>query len=91
MKELLIELMKNGWRITIEKLGDGYHSYADRGDFNCPHRKQYDPKDGHGLSQIWAEGFDNEFPSSTIEDSINKLHSGCCLVIPGEPYPEKEE
>lgn len=85
------ELIKEKWRITIEQSHWGIATYADRGDFNCPHKRQYDPKDGHGLSQVWAEGFEHEEPSKTLEESINKLHTKCKAVIPGAKYKSKSK
>ena len=30
----------------------GCDSYIWAGDYNCPHQKAYDPRDGHGLTTI---------------------------------------
>jgi len=87
------KLLKDGWKITIEADGDKhFQSYAHRGDFNCPHRKEYDPKDGHGISQVWAEGFkfNPHTRSRTLESSINKLYTKCMKVIPGKKWPPKK-
>ena len=91
MIDKIKELMKEEWKITVEDIGDGPQSYAQRGDFNCPHRKEYDPADGHGTSQVWAEGFDHEDPSKTLEESIEKLYNKCKAVIPGQLWPEKDD
>ena len=78
------ELLKEGWKITFEE----GQAYADRGDFNCPHKKEYDPKDGHGISQVWTD-FDCINPPLTLEESIDKLYEKCKQVIPGKPYEKK--
>lgn len=94
MEKLKI-LLKEGWKVTFE---DG-SAYADRGDFNCPHKKEYDPKDGHGVSQVWTtdeyEGVsDEQFIKSTertFEECINVLYERCKAVIPGKPYEKQNE
>jgi len=84
------ELIKEKWKIHIEQNDNEILTYADRGDFNCPYRKEYDFKDGHGISQIWAEGSENEEPSKTLEESINKLYAKCKAVIPGEKWKKEK-
>lgn len=91
--EKIKELLKEEWRITFEEGS----AYADRGDFNCPHRKEYDPKDGHGMSQVWTtDEFENitdeQFIKSTnrtLEECIDILYERCKAVIPGKPYDRK--
>ena len=86
MIEKIEELMICEWVITIEQEEGNYESYAQRGDFNCPHRKEYDPKDGHGVSQVWAEGDKLDNRSHSLEESIEKLFKQCIDVVPGKPY-----
>jgi hypothetical protein len=83
--EKILELIKEEWRVHLGDQGE-ICAYADRGDFNCPHRRQYDPADGHGVSQVWVGEHYDEEKIDSLEDAIDKLYDKCKKVIPGEPY-----
>jgi len=73
------------WEIQLTRHSDGtWSGYAQTGDFNCPYQKEFDPADGHGVSQVWVE---DELP--TAEEVATALIAETKTITPGKPYPPK--
>lgn len=94
--ELIDDLAKNGWRLSIHIEEDGQASMccATKGDCNCPHQKEADT-DGHGFSAVdtgWEEAYDktNQIQPRPWRLALEMLHQQCMAIVPGAPYPEKK-
>jgi hypothetical protein len=87
------QLIISGWRVEIDQIEGQVSAYASRGDFNCPHRKEYDPADGHGFSQIWAGDIEGQLERcealKTVDEAIDMLFDKCNKVIPGQAWETK--
>jgi hypothetical protein len=75
----LKELDEAGWEIWFL----GGKVVAAAGDCNCPYSKEYDPKDGHGYSQIEIEMPDD------LEELIDLIYSKFKEIVPGAKYESK--
>ena len=93
MKHKIIELIRNEWKVQLEEgySENTFKGYADKGDFHCPHRKEYDPTDGHGVSQVWVGYEEDDGELKTLEDAVDLLYKRCMEVVPGKEYPPEVE
>jgi len=74
--ELVREAAKMGYRFTLTCQGDDcLRIILEGGDCNCPIRKPYDPKDGHGFTVIDSEDWDDP----TLDDMTVPL--AICLAF----------
>jgi len=82
-KDKLKELVNAGWQvhlflgecngeIDVEDFG------ATAGDCNCPIQKEYDPKDGHGWSQVDLEIEDiSDDDGLSFDNGIELIYQKC--------------
>jgi hypothetical protein len=56
-----------------EGIGLSGDSFISAGDYNCPHIKAYDPRDGHGVTEValreefWGENIYEQLYSMALE------------------------
>jgi len=75
IKKILSELGSMGWRIdiTFDYDGEVQEIEGTAGDDNCPHRKEYDQRDGHGSSYIGFDRTDDKYGKEFICFSLDEL------------------
>jgi hypothetical protein len=88
--EIVDDLVKKGWKITIQFDEDCCEMSAFAGDANCHHRKEYDPADGHGCSSVMFDVEDwEEQNEKNIFWAAKKIKSKCDKIVWGFAYPQK--
>lgn len=70
-----------GWNISITCSEGFWDMTAFRGDCNCSHAKEYDPKDGHGYSSVDED--DQEPFARTLEEALKRFEERAGKIIPG--------
>lgn len=89
--------LADDWNITVSVAPDGdFDIYCHRGDSNCSHSKEYDPKDNHGYSYLELSisdchqliGLDNDNDQYALKQ-MEIIYNKAKAIIPGQPYPPK--
>ena len=78
-------LAKTGWQINLSIADCKDEIYVTEiegfiGDSNCHHAKEYDPKDGHGFSEVVL---DTLFP---LKKGIDEFYEKCMKKDFGKKY-----
>lgn len=89
--EHIKELISQGWDVNFGQNKDEFRAYAFRGDLNCPYRQEYDPKTGHGYSQVWSPDDEEDIQFKSLEEAFLHLNIKCGKVIPGRQWKKLTE
>ena len=78
----LQELFNDGWSLWFHS----GNALFTAGDSNCPYAKEYDPKDGHGFSEVEvkADEYDDLF------ELVEIAYPKCEEKVVRETYPDSE-